>query len=92
MAEKTGTEPDGITKFGPSFRSMVAAWLRKKVEIWAKEMERAMVVAHTGKTLMKHLNSSTCVTVHSFHLFGVIEDWWSSPETAALSKNRYCGV
>ena len=68
-AEKTGTEPDGMTKLDPSFLSIRFAWLIKKVESCAKEIERAMVVAQIGKTLMKHLNSSTCVTVHKFHRF-----------------------
>lgn len=45
-----------------------------------------MVEAHTGRTLMKHLNSSTWVTVHTLHLFFVF-DASVSPITAALSKN-----
>lgn len=59
MALKTGTEPAGIVKLGPSFRSMMVAWLIKKVESWANEMERAIVDAHTGSILTKDLNSST---------------------------------
>ena len=46
----------------------------KKVESCVKEMEIVMVVAQIGKTLLKHLNSSTCVTMHKFHLFLVIDD------------------
>lgn len=86
MAEKTGTEPEGMTKLEPSLRSMTAAWLRKNVESCAKEMERAIVEAQMGNTLMKHLNSSTCVTVHSLHLF-VVLNASGSAITAALSKN-----
>lgn len=47
-------------------------------------MARAMVDAHTGSTLMKDLNSSTCVTVHTFHLLLTLS---VSVITAALSKN-----
>ena len=43
-----------------------------------------MVDAHTGRTLMKDLNSSTCVTVHVFHWLLVSS---GSVITAALSKN-----
>lgn len=32
MALKTGVEPGGISKSGPSFRFMVLAWPMKKVE------------------------------------------------------------
>lgn len=86
MAAKTGTDPAGIWKFGPRLRSMVWAWLTKKVEIWAREMARAMVEAQTGRIRMKHLNSSTWVTVQSLHLFFVL-DSSASVITAALSKN-----
>lgn len=91
MAEKTGTEPEGITKLEPSLRSMIEAWLRKNVESCAKEMERAIVDAHMGNTLRKHLNSSTCVTVHNFHLF-VALNASGSDITAALSKNLQAKV
>ena len=88
MALKTGTEPGGMRKEGPSLRSMRMAWEMKKVESWAKEMERAMVEAHTGSTRRKDLNSSTWVTVHSLQRLVV---WWSSRSaiTAALSKNLH---
>ena len=86
MAEKTGTEPGGMVKRGPSLRSMIEAWVMKKVDICAKEMEREMVVAQMGRTRMKHLNSSTWVTVQSLHLLGVVRSWWSAI-IAALSKN-----
>lgn len=88
IAAKTATEPAGITKWGPSLRSMAVAWLMKKVESWAKEMDRAMVDAHTGRTLMKHLNSSTCVTVHSLHWF-LVFNASGSVITAALSKKLH---
>ena len=85
-AAKTGTEPAGMRKCGPSFRSIMVAWLMKNVESWANEMERAMVEAHTGKILMNDLNSSTCVTVHRFQrLFGLASSGFVT--TAALSKN-----
>lgn len=46
-----------------------------------------MVDAHMGRTLMKHLNSSTWVTVHSIQrLFGLPS---GSVTTAALSKNLH---
>ena len=43
MAEKTGTETDGMKKLEPNLRSMMAAWLRKKVESCAKEMVIALL-------------------------------------------------
>ncbi|XWS14518.1 hypothetical protein CRYUN_Cryun35bG0016700 [Craigia yunnanensis] len=85
MALKTGTEPAGIVKLGQSFRSMMVAWLIKKVESWANEMERAIVDAHTGRILMKDLNSCTWVTVQSVQRFLVLAS--GSITTAALSKN-----
>lgn len=85
MALKTETEPAGISKLGPSFLSNMRAWLTKKVESWAKEMESAIVDAHTGRTLMKHFNSSTCVTVQSLQRFLLLAS--RSVTTAALSKN-----
>ena len=86
MALKTGTEPAGILKLPPPRRrSMIVAWLMKKVESCAKEMESAIVDAHIGRTLMKHLNSSTCVTVQRFQrFFGSAS---GSLTTAALSRN-----
>ena len=88
MALKTGMEPGGMRKEWPRLRSMRMAWEMKKVESWAKEMERAMVEAHTGSTRRKDLNSSTWVTVHSLQRLVV---WWSSGSaiTAALSKNLH---
>lgn len=58
-APKMVTEPVGIVKLGLNFLSMILAWLTKKVDSCAKEMERAIVVAHIGKILRKLLNSST---------------------------------
>lgn len=86
-ALKTGTEPAGMTKLEPSRRSVMVAWLMKKVESWANEMERAMVDAHTGRTLMKDLNSSTWVTVHSLHRLRPLPS--GSVTTAALSKSLH---
>ena len=74
-----------MTKSGPSFLSMMWAWLMKKVESWANEMERAMVEAHTGRILTKDLNSSTWVTVQSLQRLFVLAS--ASVITAALSKN-----
>lgn len=85
MALKTVTEPAGIVKLGVSFLSMMLAWLVKKVASWVKEMDRAIVDAHIGRILIRDLNSSTCVTVHSFHRFPVLAS--GSVTTAALSKN-----
>jgi hypothetical protein len=84
-ALKTGTEPAGMTKLEPRVRSVKLAWLMKKVESWANEIERAMVDAHTGRTLMKDLNSSTWVTVHSLQRLLPLAS--GSVMTAALSKN-----
>ena len=84
MTLKMGIEPAGIVKLEPSFRSMMFAWLMKKVESWAKEMESAIVDAHTGRILAKDLNSSTCVTVQSLQRFLVSAS--GSVTTAALSK------
>lgn len=84
-ALKTGMEPGGIVKWWPKLRSMVLAWLMKKVESWENERERAIVDAHIGRTLMKHLNSSTWVTVQSLHRLFVLDS--GSVTTAALSKN-----
>lgn len=66
---------------------MMLAWLMKKVESWAYEMERAMVDAHTGRTLMKDLNSSTWVTVNSLQRLRPLAS--GSVTTAALSKNLH---
>ncbi len=87
MALKTLTEPTGIVKLEESFRSMMEAWLMKKVASWAKEMDRVIVDAHMGRTLIRDLNSSTCVTVQSFHRFFVLAS--GSVATAALSKNLH---
>lgn len=84
-APKIGTEPEGICKFGPRLRSMMEAWLTKKVENCAKEMERATVEAHTGRILMKNLSSSTWVTVQSLQRFVLSHS--GSVITAALSRN-----
>lgn len=89
MAEKTGMDPDGMVKWEVSLRSMIAAWLRKKVESCAKEMESAIVVAHMGRIRMKDLSSSTCVMVHWFHLLVCCV---GDLIMAALSKKLYCGV
>lgn len=67
MALKTVTEPAGIVKLEESFLSMMLAWLVKKVASWVKEMDRAIVDDHIGRILIRDLNSSTCVTVHSLH-------------------------
>lgn len=48
-----------------------------------------MVDAHIGRTRIKDLNSSTCVTVHSLHLLFVLLS--VSVTTAALSKNLVRG-
>lgn len=90
MALKMGTEPAGMVNLGPSFRSMMVAWLMKKVDSWANEMERAIVDAHTGRILMKDLNSSTWVTVQSFQRFLVLTS--GSITTAALSKNLWKSI
>ena len=84
-ALKTGMEPCGIGKWWPKLRSMVLAWLMQKVESWENERERAIVDAHIGRTLMKHLYSSTWVTVQSLHRLFVLDS--RSVTTAALSKN-----
>lgn len=84
-ALKTGTEPAGMLKLVPRLRSMMVAWLMKKVDNCANEIDRAMVDAHTGRILIKHLNSSTCVTVHSFQRLFWLPS--GSVTTAALSKN-----
>ena len=84
-ALKTGMKPCGIGKWWPKLRSMVLAWLMKKVENWENERERAILDAHIGRTLMKHLNSSTWVTVQSLHRLFVLGS--GSVTTAALSKN-----
>jgi len=47
-------------------------------------MESAIVDAHTGRILIKDLNSSTCVTVQSLQRFLVSAS--GSVTTAALSK------
>lgn len=85
MALKTGMEPAGMSKLGPRLRSMTRAWLTKKVESWEYEMERAIVDAQTGRTLMKDLNSSTWVTVQSLQRFFALAS--GSVTSAALSKN-----
>ena len=53
MALKTGVDPGGISKWDPSFRSMVLAWPMKKVESCEKEMARAIVDAQMGRTRTK---------------------------------------
>ena len=87
MELKTGMEPAGILKLGPKLRSMILAWLMKKVESWENERERAIVDAQIGRTLMKDLNSSTWVTVQSLQRLFVLASEFVT--TAALSKNLH---
>ena len=88
MAPKIGTVPGGMRKLPPIWRSMVVAWLTKKVWSCWKERGRAMVATHMGKTLMNDLSSSTCVNVHSLQRFLAFAPSGSTI-TAALSKNLH---
>lgn len=75
-----------MSKLGPKLWSMIRAWLKKKVESWENEMERAMVDAQTGRTLTKNLNSSTWVTVQSLHRFFALASIWVCDDRCFVQK------
>lgn len=88
VTKKTVREPAGIWK-APNDLSMVDACSTEKVIIWAYAVQKIMVVAHIGSSLIIIFTSSTLVTEQSFQGLGAeFTDFSKSPSAkiAALSR------
>ncbi|CAA6671756.1 unnamed protein product [Spirodela intermedia] len=72
--KKTVSDPAGISKWPIDLR-MVDACSTEKVIICAYVVQKMMVVAHTGSSLIIIFTSSILVTEQSFHGFGNGAPW-----------------
>lgn len=86
---RTRTDPGGISKRGPKWRSVVRAWRIVRL-LWAAiGVAKNMAVDHNGNTLIRVFRSSTSPTVHNLQFFSIDPSDLMSPSVfkAARLKN-----